>query len=424
MKKELYLGLDVHKERIATAVAEEGRKGEVRDTGAISNDLHAVEKWIARLRKAHGKNTQLRACYEAGPCGFGLARRLRQLGVECEVVAPSMTPTRSGDRVKTDKRDARKLARLLRAGELTPVYIPEATDEAIRDLCRARTDAVDDRRRSRHRLKGFLLRHGYHYQGKTSWSAAHERYLRELVLPHPAMKVILEEYLSSIKAASERIARCEAAMRALLDKWRLRPAVEALMAMKGFQTVAAMIVVSELGEVHRFTHPRQVMAYLGLVPSEKSSSDRRRQGHITKCGNAHARWLLVECAQHYAAPPKVSKELSRRQQNQPPVVRLLSWKAQNRLHQRYRRLMARRLQRNKVIVAVARELCGFIWELLRTQECYHAPAIRNELVIRRGTVPTNKEDTHSHNKSQRYTQPEQRSGSEATGHGSQPTSSR
>ena len=163
-------------------------------------------------------------------------------------------------------------------------------------------------------------------------------------------------------------------MRALLDKWRLRPAVEALMAMKGFQTVAAMIVVSELGEVHRFTHPRQVMAYLGLVPSEKSSSDRRRQGHITKCGNAHARWLLVECAQHYAAPPKVSKELSRRQQNQPPVVRLLSWKAQNRLHQRYRRLMARRLQRNKVIVAVARELCGFIWELLRTQECYHAPA--------------------------------------------------
>jgi transposase len=372
MKKELYLGLDVHKDCMATVVAEEGRTGQVRDTGVISNDLHALEKWIARLRKAHGKEVLLRACYEAGPCGFGIARRLQQLGVECEVVAPSMTPTRTGDRVKTDKRDARKLARLLRAGELTAVYIPEATDETMRDLCRARSDAVDDRRRSRHRLKAFLLRHGYRYQGKSAWSAAHERYLRELVLPHPAMKVILEEYLQAIAAAGERIERCEMGMRDLLEKWRLAPAVRALMAMKGFQIVAAMILVSELGEVHRFSHPRQVMAYLGLIPSERTSSDRRRQGAITKCGNAHARWLLVECAQHYATPPKVSHQLSRRQQGQEKEVRAISWRAQHRLHSRYTRLLGRRLLRNKAMVAIARELCGFVWELLRTQPCYQA----------------------------------------------------
>jgi transposase len=371
MKNTLYLGLDVHKDSITIAIAMGGRTGEVRVYGTISNDLQALEKALRKIRQANG-GARLEVCYEAGPCGFGIARRLAQLKVACTVVAPSMIPKRSGDRVKTDKRDARKLAQLLKAGLLTAVYIPEATDEAMRDLCRARTDAVDDRRRSRHRLKGFLLRHGYRYQGKSAWSAAHERYLRELVLPHPAMKVILEEYLQGIVAAGERIERCEAGMRDLLEKWRLAPAVRALMAMKGFQTVAAMIVVSELGEMHRFGHPRQVMAYLGLVPTENTSSDKRRQGRITKCGNAHVRWLLVECAQHYAAPPKVSAHLSRRQEGQEKEVRAISWRAQNRLHHRYTRLLGRRLQRNKAMVAIARELCGFIWELLRTQPCYLA----------------------------------------------------
>jgi len=373
MKNTLYLGLDVHKDSIVIAIAVVGRNGEVRLYGTISNDLQALEKALRKIRQAHN-GARLEVCYEAGPCGLVIARRLAQLKIACTVVAPSMIPQRSGDRVKTDKRDARKLARLLRAGELTAVYIPEATDEAMRDLCRARTDAVDDRRRSRHRLKGFLLRHGYRYQGKSAWTAAHERYLRELVLPHPAMKVILEEYLQGIGAAGERIERCEVGMRDLLEKWRLAPAVRALMAMKGFQTVAAMILVSELGELHRFAHPRQVMAYLGLVPTENTSSDTRRQGRITKCGNAHARWLLVECAQHYATPPKVSAHLSRRQEGQPHEVRVISWRAQNRLHHRYTRLLGRRLQRNKAMVAIARELCGFIWELLRTQSCYQAPS--------------------------------------------------
>jgi transposase len=245
MKNTLHLGLDVHKELITIATAAAGhRHGEVRVYGTITNDLHALEKALAAIRKAH-PGARLEACYEAGPCGFGIARRLAQWKIPCRVVAPSLIPTRSGDRIKTDKRDALKLARLLRAGELPAIYIPEPTDEAIRDLCRARTDAVDDLRRSRHRLKAFLLRHGYRYQGRSPWTQAHLRYLRELVVPHPAMKVILEEYLMAISAASERIARSEEAMRTLLEGWRLKPAVEALMAFKGFQLVAAMITVSE-----------------------------------------------------------------------------------------------------------------------------------------------------------------------------------
>src|SRR3974390_2941992 len=196
------------------------------------------------------------------------------------------------------------------------------------------------------------------------------RSLRELVLPHPAMKTILEEYLQGIDAAHQRVERIEASMLALLETWRLKPAVQALMAFRCFQLGASMITVSELGDIHRFQHPRQLMTYLGLVPTESSSGPRRRLGGISRCGNGHARWLLTECAEHYALPPKVSKELSARQEGQPQHVRALSWKAQNRLHLRFTRLLARRVQRNKAKVAVARELCGFVWALLRTQPCY------------------------------------------------------
>ena len=365
----LYLGLDVHKDSITIAIAQAGPKGEVRLYGNISNDLGRLEKTLNDIRKAH-PGAHLEVAYEAGPCGFVIARRLKQLKVPCLVAAPSLIPKQPGSPFKTDKRDARLIARLLRAGELTGVYVPEPTDEAIRDLCRARTDAVDDQRRCRYRLKAFLLRHGYRYQGKANWSAPHMRYLRELVLPHPAMKTILEEYLQGIDAAHERVQRIEASMLTLLENWRLKPAVQALMAFRGFQLVAAMITVSELGDIHRFEHPRQLMTYLGLVPTESSSGPHQRQGSISRCGNGHQRWLLAECAEHYALPPKISKELSARQEGQPQAVRDRSWKAQNRLHLRFSRLLARRLQRNKAKIAVARELCGFIWALLRTQECY------------------------------------------------------
>ena len=368
----LYLGLDVHKDSITIAIAQAGPKGEIRLFGTITNDLQALEKALNRIRKAH-PGANLEVAYEAGPCGFGIARRLKQLKVPCLVAAPSLIPKQPGSPFKNDKRDARSIARLLRAGELTAVYVPEATDEAIRDLCRARTDAVDDHRRCRHRLKGFLLRHGFRYQGKANWSQPHMRYLRELVLPHPAMKTILEEYLQGIDAAHARVQRIEDSMLTLLDTWRLKPAVEALMAFRGFQLVAAMVTVSELGDIHRFAHPRQLMTYLGLVPTEASSGPHQRLGSISRCGNAHQRWLLSECAEHYAIPPKISKELSRRQEGQSETVRALSWKAQNRLHLRFTRLLARRLQRNKAKIAVARELCGFVWAVLRTQDCYQQP---------------------------------------------------
>ena len=372
----LYLGLDVHKDSIVIAIAEPGRNGELRLFGTITNDLQALEKALNRIRKAH-PGAILEIAYEAGPCGFGIARRLKQLKVSCLVAAPSLIPKQPGAPFKTDKRDARGLARLLRAGELTAVYIPESTDEAIRDLCRARTDAVDDHRRCRHRLKGFLLRHSFRYQGKANWSQPHMRYLRELVLPHPAMKTILEEYLQGIDAAHARVKRIEDSMLTLLQTWRLKPAVEALMAFRGFQLVAAMITVSELGDIHRFAHPRQLMTYLGLVPTESSSGPHQRQGGISRCGNSHQRWLLTECAEHYALSPKISKELSRRQEGQSAAIRAMSWKAQNRLHTRFIKLLGRRLQRNKAKVAIARELCGFIWALLRTQDCYKQPISAN-----------------------------------------------
>ncbi|MEO5958437.1 MAG: IS110 family transposase [Opitutaceae bacterium] len=360
--KTKYVGLDVHKDTTVIAVADGGREGEVRLYGTISSDLHALEKV---LRQLGGEGIALRVVYEAGPTGFVIYRRLQQLKLDCIVVAPTKTPQEKGLRQKTDRRDALLLARLHRAGELTAIHVPDAVDESIRDLTRARADAVHDLTRAKQRLKSFLLRQGYRYAGKANWSEAHQRYLRELVLPLPALKAVLEEYLLAIKQATERVARLEELLAVQVPQWRMYPAVEALMGLRGFQLTAAAVLVAELGDLRRFAHPRHLMAFLGLIPRESSSGQTQRQGGITKAGNAHARWILVEAVQHAFLPPKVSAPLALRQKELPAALRELSWKIQVRLHKRAWHLLHRGVMKPKVTVALARELAGFVWDLLR-----------------------------------------------------------
>jgi transposase len=288
-----------------------------------------------------------------------------QLGIDSIVVAPSCIPQPRGVRQKTNRRDALQLARLHRAGELTAIHVPDEVDESIRDLTRTRGDASRDLKRAKQRLKRFQLRNGYHYTVKANLSEAHERYLRELELPLPALKSVLEEYLLAITQDSERLARLDDLVAAQVPGWRLYPAVQAMMCLRGFQLVAASILDAEINQVQRFNHPLGLMAYLVLVPKEASTGDSRRLGAITKAGNAQARWILVEASQHVGLPPKVSKELAARQEGQPEVYRRIAWKAQTRLNRRYWHLMRRGVMPAKVKIAIARELTGFVWDVLR-----------------------------------------------------------
>jgi transposase len=358
-KPIIYIGLDVHKDTIAIALAAADKRGDVRQYGQIANTPAALKTAAARLARG---GSDLRFCYEAGPCGYGVQRQLTAAGHECAVVAPSLIPRRPGDRIKTDRRDAINLAKLHRAGELTAVWVPDQMHEAVRDLVRARLAAVRTLRQARQQLSGFLLRHGHHYH-RPAWTQMHRRWLAGLRFEQPVHHIVLEDCIAAVEAATARRDRLQAHIEAALPDWSLTPVVRALQALRGMALVVAATLIAELGDITRFTNPRQLMAYLGLVPSEHSSGGTRRQGGITKAGNGAARRVLIEAAWSYRFPARISRELVSRQEGLPKAIRDVAWQAQERLCRRYRRLAQAGKLPTVVTTAIARELSGFVWAI-------------------------------------------------------------
>lgn len=357
-----FIGMDVHKKNIVIAIADDGRDGEIRLYGSINNDLDMLNKFI---RKIGYKKNQLRFVYEAGPCGYKIYRHLKAKGIDCMVTAPSLIPKRGSDRVKTDRRDAKNLARLHRAGELTAVYVPHVEDEAIRDLTRARQDARIVSRKAKQRLNALLLRHGFVYSGKSRWTKAHMNWIVNVTMPHRAQQLALDEYIDALNEAEQRVDRLTSQIHIMVSEWRMAPMVKALQASRGVSLIVAATTVAELGDLNRFDHPEQLMAYLGLVPSEHSTGDKVKRHHITKTGNAHVRRVLVEAAWAYRFPARRSRFLLKRQQGLPKTICQISWQAQLRLCARYRQMRARGKAQQVVITAIARELAGFLWAIAK-----------------------------------------------------------
>jgi len=366
MKDTKYVGLDQHKDTIVVATARYGR-GKPALYGEIESSAASVLDLADRLDDGE---SDLRFCYEAGPCGYGVYRALKSAGYTCDVVAPSLIPRRSSDRIKTDRRDAVTLARCHRNGDLTSVWVPDAEQEALRDLVRCREDMKTAQRRARQHLSSFLLRHGHPYDGKSRWTQAHYRWLERQSFPSPTQQIVFQEYVDAVRERDQRVKSLESEMERALARYRLRPVVEALMALRGVDRVVAMTVVAELGDLTRFDSPRQLMAYLGLVPSEHSSGSSRRQGGITKTGNGHVRRVLTQSAWCYRFPARKTAVLQRRGERAGELAQKISWKAQKRLCGRYRHLVNRGKNTKTTCTAIARELVGFIWALA----CAYMPA--------------------------------------------------
>jgi len=360
----IFIGLDTHKTFTQIALLKEHRGAKPESLGKINTNKSAFIKLARQLQSKYPKAT-LHFIYEAGPCGYWIYRLLTSLNNCCYIVAPSLIPKKAGDRVKTDKRDAAKLAKLFKAEELTTIYIPEAEDEAIRDLSRARETAMKDLKDAKFQLKGLFLRNNIKPTVKDNWSNQHLRWLTELVLPHHSQQIVLQEMIQTITERMKRVTRLVNELEHQVKQWRYYPVVKAIQAMRGVRMLVAVGTISELGDLRRFDHPRKLMAYLGLVPTESSSGDKRRLGKLTKCGNGRARRLLIEGAHTYKYKANISTELQKRQEGLSKEIVDIAWQAQLRLCRRYQRLIQKGKHRNLVVAAIAREMIAYIWAISR-----------------------------------------------------------